>query len=399
MIENMKNMVSNLSKRKKYVLSAVGVCLIGTGATYGGYEGTKDTVRVTIDGKTEEVRTHADQVSDLLKELDIKLQANDYISHAKHRDIQDNMNIVIKYAKPVQLIVDNERRKIFTTADTVEDVLRQQKISITEKDEVLPALDAKIEKNMELKVNKAHLITLNIGGKNQQIWSTSTTVADFLKEHNVKLNPMDKVKPGLTTVLNKNTNVEITRVEKVTDVVEEPIVFKIVQRTDKNLAEGTKKVIQEGEKGTRQKQFEVILENGKEISRKLIKTITTKESKDKIVVVGTKASSQPALASRGTGSKSKEFYVTATAYTASCNGCSGTTATGYNLRSNPNAKVIAVDPSVIPLGSKVYVEGYGYAVAADTGSAISGNKIDVFFPNKSQAYQWGRKKVKIRVLR
>jgi len=181
--------------------------------------------------------------------------------------------------------------------------------------------------------------------------------------------------------------------------VEEPIVFKIVQRTDKNLAEGTKKVIQEGEKGTRQKQFEVILENGKEISRKLIKTVTTKESKDKIVVVGTKASSQPALASRGTGSKSKEFYVTATAYTASCNGCSGTTATGYNLRSNPNAKVIAVDPSVIPLGSKVYVEGYGYAVAADTGSAISGNKIDVFFPNKSQAYQWGRKKVKIRVLR
>ncbi|MFX6153002.1 3D domain-containing protein, partial [Acinetobacter baumannii] len=54
---------------------------------------------------------------------------------------------------------------------------------------------------------------------------------------------------------------------------------------------------------------------------------------------------------------SEELYVIATAYTAYCTGCSGTTATGINLRANPNAKVIAVDPRVIPLGTKVYVEG------------------------------------------
>ena len=94
----------------------------------------------------------------------------------------------------------------------------------------------------------------------------------------------------------------------------------------------------------------------------------------------------------------KEIYVTSTAYTASCNGCSGTTATGVNLHANPNAKVIAVDPRVIPLGSKVYVDGYGYAIASDTGGAIKGNKIDVFFPSKSDAYRWGRKTVKIKVL-
>ncbi len=76
----------------------------------------------------------------------------------------------------------------------------------------------------------------------------------------------------------------------------------------------------------------------------------------------------------------------------------GTTKIGINLRTNPNAKVIAVDPSIIPLGTKVYVEGYGYAIAADTGSAIKGYKIDIFIPTQAEAYRWGVRKVKIRIL-
>lgn len=95
----------------------------------------------------------------------------------------------------------------------------------------------------------------------------------------------------------------------------------------------------------------------------------------------------------------KEITVSASAYTANCNGCSGITSTGINLKRNPDAKVIAVDPSIIPLGTKVYVEGYGYAIAGDTGGSIKGNKIDVFFPSKSEAYKWGRKQVKIKILK
>lgn len=94
----------------------------------------------------------------------------------------------------------------------------------------------------------------------------------------------------------------------------------------------------------------------------------------------------------------KEIVVEATAYTASCKGCSGITATGIDLNANPGAKVVSVDPDVIPLGSKVYVEGYGYATAADTGGAINGNKIDVFIPNYDEAIEWGRKQVKLTVL-
>lgn len=107
----------------------------------------------------------------------------------------------------------------------------------------------------------------------------------------------------------------------------------------------------------------------------------------------TVVSTPPPSASEG-----EELLVTATAYTAYCEGCSGTTAYGIDLRANPNRKVIAVDPRVIPLGTKVWVEGYGEAIAGDTGGAIKGNKIDVFIPSYDRAMQWGVKKVKMRVL-
>ncbi|WP_249336626.1 LysM peptidoglycan-binding and 3D domain-containing protein [Sporosarcina sp. Marseille-Q4063] len=113
----------------------------------------------------------------------------------------------------------------------------------------------------------------------------------------------------------------------------------------------------------------------------------------------TKASKKVDTPSRSTSEKAtKEFTVTATAYTAYCNGCSGITKTGINLKQNPDLKVIAVDPSVIPLGTKVHVEGYGYAIAGDIGGAIKGNKIDVFIPTQSEALNWGRKDVKIKIL-
>lgn len=93
-----------------------------------------------------------------------------------------------------------------------------------------------------------------------------------------------------------------------------------------------------------------------------------------------------------------EIKVKATAYTASCEGCSGITKTGINIKDNPNKKVIAVDPSVIPLGSKVYVEGFGEAIAADTGGAIKGNRIDIFIPSEQDAIDFGVKKLKVTIL-
>jgi 3D (Asp-Asp-Asp) domain-containing protein/LysM repeat protein len=107
------------------------------------------------------------------------------------------------------------------------------------------------------------------------------------------------------------------------------------------------------------------------------------------------ATSAPAATS---SANTKQITVKATAYTASCEGCSGVTATGINIKANPNEKVIAVDPSIIPLGSKVYVEGFGEATAADTGGAIKGNRIDVFIPSEQAAINFGVKQLKVTIL-
>ncbi|WP_243292605.1 G5 and 3D domain-containing protein [Bacillus sp. FJAT-47783] len=395
----MQKLLGNLSKKNRLILSAVGVCLFGTGTAYGTYEGTKETVTVHIDGNKEQVRTHADTVEALFEDLDIEIAKEDYISPSKDAKVLDNMSVIYKKAKPIQITVNEERRTIWTTAETVEELLKEESISFNEHDKIEPALDAKIKKDMTLNVQHAMQVTVNVGGKEQQIWSTSTTVADFLKEQNIKLADLDKVEPELTAKLKDHNKVVVTRVEKVTDVVEEPLAYDVIEKKDQNLERGKKKVIQSGKQGMAEKHYEIILENGKEVARDLIKTVTKQDSVDKIVAVGTKAPPQSTTVSRGSTSSTKEFFAVATAYTASCNGCSGKTATGFNLKANPNAKVIAVDPNVIPLGSKVYVEGYGYAVAADTGSAIKGNKIDVFFADKSSAYRWGRKQVKVRVLK
>ncbi|MDD1367361.1 cell wall-binding protein EntC [Bacillus sp. MHSD17] len=103
-------------------------------------------------------------------------------------------------------------------------------------------------------------------------------------------------------------------------------------------------------------------------------------------------------------SSSRELRVVATAYTADPleNGYKAgdqvKSALGHNLTANPNMKLIAVDPNVIPLGSKVWVEGYGVAIAGDTGGAIKGNKIDVLMPDKGTSSNWGRKTVTVKVL-
>ncbi|MBG9827588.1 cell wall-binding protein YocH [Bacillus wiedmannii] len=124
-------------------------------------------------------------------------------------------------------------------------------------------------------------------------------------------------------------------------------------------------------------------------------------------VAQAKPAAKPAVkaAETSTPSGGRELTVVATAYTAHPSENGGTyggrvlTAMGHDLTANPNMKMIAVDPKVIPLGSKVWVEGYGEAIAGDTGGAIKGNRIDILLGSDSAAQKWGRKTVKVKILK
>jgi uncharacterized protein YabE (DUF348 family) len=392
----MKNLFSKSMSKKKWAIISASLVVFSAATGVFAYEGTKDTVELTLDGEKKVVKTHADTIQEIFEELNIQLRSEDYLFPSGSTEVKDNINIVWKPAKQVQMVKDNEKKTVWTTADTVAELLKEQNIALKQFDEVDPKPEEAIKSNMDIAIETAFQITLNNGGKQEKVWTTSTTVADFLAGHGITLQPLDRVEPTLDTSVKENAVVKVVRIEKVTDVVEEPIHFAVVKKKDANLAKGKEKTISDGQKGLLTKEYEVVLENGKEVSRKLISEKKVKDKKDQVVAVGTKVIQKQVSRGVETG---QEYYVASTAYTANCNGCSGVTATGINLHQNPNVKVIAVDPNVIPLGTKVYVEGYGYAVAADTGSAVKGHKIDVFFPTKSAAYRWGLRNVKIKILK
>ncbi|MCJ7842919.1 ubiquitin-like domain-containing protein [Lederbergia sp. NSJ-179] len=413
-----RSFFSSMTRKKLGVMVASFIVFSATLSVLT-YEGTKKTVALTIDGEQMTVKTHASTVGDVLNELEIPVKDTDYLSHTPDTAVKNHLNIVWEKALQVAVKIDDEESVHWTTAKTVKDFLDEEEIEINDYDKIDFSLQDAIKDRLVLNIERAFPLTLQDGEKEKKVWSTSTTVADFLKQQDIKLGDLDRVEPNLKDDVEPKATVKVIRVEKVTDVVEEPIDYALVTKKDSSMMKGTEKVIQEGKEGLLKKEYEVTKENGKEVDRELIAEETVNDSQDKVVAVGTKV--MVAQVSRGktlttTASKSSnsssnssgesssapeggnEITMSATAYTASCNGCSGVTATGINLKANPGSKVIAVDPNVIPLGSKVWVEGYGYAVAGDTGGAIKGNRIDVFVPSKDQAYRFGRKNVKVRVL-
>lgn len=361
-------------------------------------------ISITLNGDNQEIYTNAETVGDLFSEQNIQVYKADRVSPSLKTSIEDGLSVEWEQAKEITITVDGEKQTIKTTDDQVSEILAKAKIKVSEHDKVLPGLDAKIGSDANITLEKAFHVTLVNGVDKKKVWSTSTTVADFLKQQEIHINEFDRVEQRMDELVNPNDVIQVVRVEKVTDVVEVATDFAVETRKDKNLLKGKEKVVQEGKKGLTKQTFEIISENGKQVSRILKNEEVVKDSAKKVVSVGTKVVT--ASVSRGTTSQAsntspsggKEFYVSSTAYTAFCTGCSGVTATGIDLRSNPGLKVIAVDPSVIPLGSKVWVEGYGYAIAGDTGGAIKGMKIDLFMADKNQALGYGRKQIKIKVI-
>ncbi len=396
----MKNLFFSSLRKKQTAVKIISVILFVSVISFVLYEGTKSTVIVNANGKQLELATHAKTVEELLASQNITVSEYDKVSPSLDNEITSGMEISWEQAEEVIISVDGNQSSIWTTEKRVKNILEEANIEVTEQDKLSLALDTEVGADNKIDIQKAFQLTLVDGLQERQVWSTSTTVANFLKEQNIELGELDRVEKNGEGIIAPNDKIVVVRVEKVTDVVEESIDFATEKKNDSSILKGKEKVVTTGQKGTVERTYEVVKENGEVVTKTLRAENVRKEPINEVVAVGTKTVT--ANVSRSTSAAastdSKEFYVTATAYTAYCEGCSGVTATGIDLRSNPAMKVIAVDPTVIPLGSKVWVEGYGYAVAGDTGGAIKGNKIDLFMSDIDSANAWGRKKVRIKVL-
>ncbi|WP_305037394.1 G5 and 3D domain-containing protein [Gracilibacillus salinarum] len=412
---NLKGILHN--KDFKYAISLF--VIIGF-ICFSFYELSKAEVTVVQNDEETTVHTHAKTVGDVFDELAIDVGEHDKLSHEQSELVDSGMKIEHTIAKQVVVNVDGEQQSYYTIADTVEAFLAEQNIDLSKNDHIKQSMDTNIEENLEIYIEKAFQITINDGGEEKQVWSTGGTVKKLLASEDIQIGELDRVEPKQSASISEGTAVNITRVEKVTDVVEEEVDYKVVKRSDDSIEKGKEEVVSEGETGVVEKQYEVVLENGEEVSRELMKENVKKESQERIVAIGTKVSepastpastttasadtnsnaTQSETVSRGTEEEtSKTLYMKATAYNWDCATCDGRglTSTGYNLKANPNG-VVAVDPSIIPLGTKVWVEGYGYAIARDTGGNIKGNKIDLHMSSKQKAASYGSRTVKVKII-
>lgn len=417
MIKKVKEAISEAGARRQWAITLTGALFLSGTIGTGAYKGLRDTVYLEVDGYEQQVRTHANTVEALLREQNITLDTHDTVEPSKATEITDGMEIEVQIARPVNITVDDDKQQVWSTVDTVAELLKEQNITVTEHDLVEPAVDKALEENMDIQIQKAFEVTLNDGGADKQLWSTSATVADFLKENEIVVNDLDRVEPSQEAEIQSGETINVIRVEKVTDVVEEPIQYETTRKNDATLEKGQEQVVEAGENGVRKNTVEITKENGKEVSRKRLSSEVAKESTNRVIAVGTKQvvveKTQPKQASvrqSETASNGnlgsiegytvvRKFTVESTAYTPAESVNGGITAAGHNIKQNPNMRLIAVDPSVIPLGTRVWVEGYGIAIAGDTGGAIRGNKIDVLLPTVAEALQWGRRNVTIKILK
>ncbi len=237
-----------------------------------------------------------------------------------------------------------------------------------------------------------------VDSKELIINSTEKNVALMLKAEKINLSATDRVSPPLDTELSDGMEITITRVKIQTIKKTEPIPFKTITKNDNNTLKSKSKVTQIGKLGEKSVIYNVTYENEKEVTKKSIKETVIKKPQNKIVSQGTL---KAITFSRGGSVNASEniINVKATAY-CPIKGVTNTyTASGLKATRNPDGySTIAVDPKIIPMGTKLYVEGYGYAIAADKGSAIKGKFIDVYFNTLNEALDFGVKNIKVLIL-
>ncbi|MBQ6621964.1 MAG: DUF348 domain-containing protein [Mogibacterium sp.] len=297
----------------------------------------------------------------------------------------------VEYAIP-EPVVFNEitmdgtaEQALETRSATVEELLGELGVELGPDDLVHPALDRRIEPDLSIEVTRCVASTAVIAGEEQAFILMPGTVEDSLALNGIVYDEDDIVEPALGETMTADTKVEVKEVHKVVEDKTETVEAQDRVILDPSLSSG---VIQEteGSDGEGVFTYTTTYINGKDegTERELKEWVT--EPVDHVLRCGTSVTGES-----GETTYSSMFISNSSAYYF-----------GNNAHGSTGRKchygTCAVDPSVIPYGTRLYVEGYGIAVANDTGGAIKGTKTDLYMRSLKEAKRWGRRNVRVYVL-
>lgn len=308
--------------------------------------------------------------------------------------------------------------KVKMRSGNVSDALEQTGCSVGETDKINKPIHAEIEDNDDIVVKRGKQITIKSEAGEQVVNITTANKEDALVEAGYLPNEFAEINTNGETLADSDT-IEVVSLGTQNETTESETAFTTEYVEDDSLPRGETRVVSEGQNGIKAVTSKVTYKNGEEISREVIGEDIVTPVKNRVIAKGTadvkvavsKSSSAAKSVSASTGGSSingmqytKKITMTATAYTTSPseNGGYSVSAMGNPLRHG----IVAIDPSIVPLGSKVYVEAadgswsYGVASAEDTGGAIKGNRIDLCFEmSPSKASNFGRQSCNVYILK
>lgn len=313
---------------------------------------------------------------------------------------------------PLKEVIINDSGSIITLKTkelTVGDFLKQNNIDIREQDYISTAPEEKllIQKTNEIFIKRAIPIYINVDGSELDVLTHKTSIREVLDESKIELSESDRLEGAeIDSTVYPGMNLRIVRIKEDLIIEKKPISYKVERRPNQRLDQGIEKTVREGKEGVQELLYRVVYEDGELKSKELVKETVANTPVNKLVEYGTV--SKYTCARGETFRYKKVLDMRATAYTSSFKDTGknpdhpqfGITYTGIKAKRG----IIAVDPKVIPLGTRVYVEGvgktpdYGFALAADIGGGVKGNIIDIYVNTQAEADGWGIKKVKVYIL-